>query len=81
MIDLIFSVLYWTDWNTPDGQTVIGKANLDGSEPNPMLSGIGRCGSITVDIVNKTFSRLYWINYDEKRIETSMLDGERSFHL
>ena len=78
-IEINCSVLYWTDWNNTDGETAIGRANLDGSGQIHMLRGLGKCGSITVDIVNKTYSRLYWVNYSKRRLETSELNGKKYF--
>lgn len=77
-INLIFVELlyvryiYWTDWNY-ENLAVIGRANLDGSDQRPLLSGIGRCGSINIDM---DADRIYWVNYDHFSIQSADLDGE-----
>ena len=60
--------IYWTD----TGVDEIRRANLDGSSPETILSGIPNLTGIAVD---STAGKLYWVDSSIDKIQRSNLDG------
>ncbi|XP_076062572.1 low-density lipoprotein receptor-related protein 6 [Oratosquilla oratoria] len=63
-------LMYWSEWraDSPD----IARANLDGSNPERIITNVKRTNGLTIDFEDR---RLYWTDLDNKKIESSDLDG------
>lgn len=68
-----YSYIYWSDWGTSEPNGRIERAALDGSHRKLLISKLGRPNGITIDYDEK---RLYWIDLDSKKIESSDLSGK-----
>lgn len=67
------SHIYWTE----DGYEQIGRANIDGSEPNwAFITGVSRPCGVAVD-----GSHIYWVNRGTNSIGRARLDGTEQDHL
>lgn len=62
--------MYWTDWSYP---YKIQRAWLDGTHSETIVTDIGRSYGLTIDYIGR---RLYWTDMDNKRIESSDMQGE-----
>ncbi|CAL4165319.1 unnamed protein product, partial [Meganyctiphanes norvegica] len=62
--------MYWTEWGD---QPRISRAQLDASKPRVIVTDMGRANGLTVDFKD---NRLFWIDIDLNRIESSDLDGK-----
>lgn len=49
------------------------RALLDCTEPEQFVTSVGRSNGLTVD---RATGRLFWVDIDEKRIESQLLQGE-----
>ena len=50
----------------------IARANMDGSSPVDIVTGVGTVGGLAVDSVNR---KLYWTDFGNNQIKSSDLDG------
>lgn len=64
--------LYWLDEGGFEVPRKLAKANMDGSQPRVLFTGIGRPLSVTIDLANK---QLYWSTTDEAVIEACDVEG------
>ena len=66
---LFGSYMYWSDWGT-SGR--IERAAMDGSFRKVLINKLGRPNGLTIDYIER---RLYWIDIDALKIESSDLEG------
>ncbi|KAG8179495.1 hypothetical protein JTE90_027207 [Oedothorax gibbosus] len=66
--------IYWSDWGTSEPNGRIERASLDGSYRKLLISKLGRPNGITIDYIER---RVYWIDLDSKKIESSDLSGNQ----
>ena len=62
--------MYWSD----RGSNTIKRANLDGTDIETLISGVGQARGVAVDWVHH---RLYWADNGNDKIQRSMLDGSQ----
>ncbi|GFU58759.1 low-density lipoprotein receptor-related protein 5 [Nephila pilipes] len=67
VLDPAEGYIYWSDWGT-SGR--IERAALDGSYRRVLIGKVGRANALTIDYIDQ---RLYWIDLDSKKIESSDL--------
>lgn len=67
-VDPTTSMIYF-DRGSPKA---IARANLDGSNPVDIVTGVGTVGGLAVDSVN---SKLYWTDFGTNQLKRSDLDG------
>lgn len=65
--------MYWSDWGT-SGR--IERAAMDGSTRKVLINKLGRSNGLTIDYIER---RLYWIDIDALKIESSDLSGKFYF--
>lgn len=73
-VDPIRRKLYWTSYEVSPGPSKVFRANLDGSEPEMLLSGIGD-GSLRSLQIDLAEQKLYWVNRSAPSIQRVNLDG------
>ncbi|GFQ74800.1 low-density lipoprotein receptor-related protein 6 [Trichonephila clavata] len=71
VLDPAEGFIYWSDWGT-SGR--IERAALDGSYRRILIGKVGRANALTIDYIDQ---RLYWIDLDSKKIESSDLSGNQ----
>ena len=62
------SRIYWTDWTI----NKIQRADLDGSDVEDLVTGLGQPEGIALDVVN---GKMYWVDSDTDKIQRADLDG------
>jgi DNA-binding beta-propeller fold protein YncE len=60
--------MYWSDREA----NTIRRANLDGTQVETLVSGLGEARGVAVDLVNH---QLYWVDNGTNKIQRSLLDG------
>jgi hypothetical protein len=60
--------MYWTDRNKDH----IASANFDGTDVQPIVSGLASPNGLTIDQAN---GKLYWTDYGTNKVQRSNLDG------
>ena len=60
--------MYWSD----RGANTIKRANLDGSQVETLISGLGEARGVAVDYAHH---QLYWVDNGTNKIQRSLLDG------
>jgi hypothetical protein len=67
-IDPIGGKMYWSD----QGADAIYRANLDGSSPQVLVTGLATPTGVALDLLR---GKLYWAEQTSKKIQRSNLDG------